>query len=139
VLFSGGPGRDPSTAAKALEARLIGLGKHAFYLGLEDKDGQESGGNHSTESGNAKVEAGWEAEAPAARLGEAASLLLSAGFVVVAAARGLDSDDIKTLEDLVKPHGLLQLEAPADAEEATGTTAGIVDEAVARLRAAGSL
>jgi bifunctional enzyme CysN/CysC len=139
VLFSGGPGRDPSTAAKALEAKLIGLGKHAFYLGLEDKDGQESGGNHSTESGNAKVEAGWEAEAPAARLGEAASLLLSAGFVVVAAARGLDSDDIKTLEDLVKPHGLLQLEAPADAEEATGTTAGIVDEAVARLRAAGSL
>jgi bifunctional enzyme CysN/CysC len=139
VLFSGGPGRDPSTAAKALEAKLIGLGKHAFYLGLEDKDGQDAGGNHSTGSGNAKVEAGWEAEAPAARLGEAASLLLSAGFVVVAAARGLDSDDIKTLEDLVKPHGLLQLEAPADAEEATGTTAGIVDEAVARLRAAGSL
>ncbi|MEO6098663.1 MAG: GTP-binding protein [Fibrobacteria bacterium] len=139
VLFSGGPGRDPSTAAKALEATLIGLGKHAFYLGLEDKDGQDAGGNHSTESGNAKVEAGWEAEAPAAKLGEAASLLLSAGFFVVAAARGLDSDDIRTLEDLVKPHGLLQLEAPADAEEATGTTAGIVDEAVAKLRAAGSL
>ncbi len=139
VLFSGGPGRDPSTAAKALETQLIGLGKHAFYIGLEDKDGQESGGNHSTESGNAKVESGWDAEAPAAKLGEAASLLLSAGMVVVAAARGLDSDDIKTLEDLVKPHAVVQLEAPADAEEATGATAGIVVEALAKLRASGSL
>lgn len=138
VLFSGGPGRDPSTAAKALETKLIGLGKHAFYLGLEEKEAQEAGGNHSTGSGNAKVEAGWEAEAPAARLGEAASLLLSAGLVVVAAARGLDSDDIATLEALIKPHTVLQLEAPADAEEATGATAGIVDEAIAKLRGSGT-
>ena len=83
------------------------------------------------------MEAGWEAEAPAARLGEAASLLLSAGLVVVAAARGLDSDDIATLEELIKPHTVLQLEAPADAEEATGATAGIVDEAIAKLRGSG--
>jgi bifunctional enzyme CysN/CysC len=137
VLFSGGPGRDPSTAAKALETKLVGLGRHAFYIGLEDKDGQDSG-NHSTESGNAKVEAGWDAEVPAAKLGEAAALLLSAGFVVVAAARGLDSDDIATLEELIKPHAVLQLEAPADAEEATGTTAGIVDEAIAKLRGSGA-
>jgi bifunctional enzyme CysN/CysC len=138
VLFSGGPGRDPSTAAKALETRLIGLGRHAFYIGLEDKDGQDSG-NHSTESGNAKVEAGWDAEVPAAKLGEAAALLLSAGLVVVAAARGLDSEDIATLEGLIKPHAILALEAPADAEEATGTTAAIVDEALAKLRGSGLL
>ena len=76
---------------------------------------------------------------PAARLGEAASLLLSAGLVVVAAAKGLDSEDIKTLENLVKPHALVQLEAPADAEEATGTTAGLVEEALGKLRASGSI
>ncbi|MDB5103116.1 MAG: adenylylsulfate kinase [Fibrobacteres bacterium] len=139
ILFSGGPGRNPSTAAKALEGKLVGLGRHAFYIGLEDKDGQEAGGNHSTESGNAKVESGWDAEVPAAKLGEAASLLLDAGYLVVAAAKGLDSEDIKTLENLVKPHTVLQLEAPADAEEATGTTAGIVEEAIAKLRGSGSI
>ncbi len=137
VILSGGPGRDPKVAAKALEARLIGLGRHAFYLGLEDA--QEADSHQSSESGDAKIVSGWEAEIPAAQLGQAASLLLDAGLLVVAAAKGLDSEDIKTLENLVEPHAVLQLEAPADAEEATGTTAGLVEEALAKLRASGAI
>ncbi|HKP97005.1 MAG TPA: GTP-binding protein [Fibrobacteria bacterium] len=136
VLISGGPGRDPATAAKALESKLIGLGRHAFYLGLEDA--QESDAHQASESGNARIESGWETEAPAAELGEAASLLLDAGLLVVASARGLDAEDIKILEGLVKPHAVVQLEAPADAEEATGTTAGLVEEALGKLRGLGS-
>jgi hypothetical protein len=137
VLFSGGPGRDASVAAKALERKLIESGKHAFFLGLEDQDAQAEAGL-DIGSGGAKIEAGWESAPPAAQLGEAASLLLAAGFVVVASAKGLDADGIKILENRVKPHALLQLEAPADAEEATGATAGIVDEAIAKLRAGGA-
>jgi bifunctional enzyme CysN/CysC len=137
VIISGGPGRDPKIAAKALEAKLLSLGRHAFYLGLDDA--QEVEAELASESGNAKIESGWEAEVPAALLGQAASLLLSAGLVVVAAAKGLDSEDIKTLENLVNPHSVLQLEAPADAEEATGTTAGLVEEAVAKLRGSGAI
>jgi bifunctional enzyme CysN/CysC len=136
VILSGGPGRDPSVSAKALEAKLIGQGRHAFYLGL--KDSQEAAPETSSESGNSKVDAGWEAEVPAAKLGEAASLLLDAGLLVVAATKGLDSEDVKVLENLVKPHIVLQLEAPADAEEATGAAAGIVEEAIAKLRALGA-
>ena len=78
------------------------------------------------------------AEVPAAKLGEAASLLLDAGLLVVAATKGLDSEDVKILENLVKPHIVLQLEAPADAEEATGAAAGIVEEAIAKLRGLGA-
>ncbi|MEO7426009.1 MAG: GTP-binding protein [Fibrobacteria bacterium] len=131
IVIAGGPGRDPNTPAKALEARLIELGKRAFYLGLEDA--QEADAHTSSESGNSKIESGWEAEAPAALLGRAASLLLDAGLLVVAAAKGLDSEDVKILESLVKPHAVLQLEAPADAEEATGATAGLVAEALRAL------
>ena len=137
VILSGGPGRDSSVSAKALEARLISEGRHAFYLGL--KDSQEAAPEVSSESGNSKVDTGWEAEVPAAKLGEAASLLLDAGFIVVAATKGLDSEDVKLLEDLVKPHLVLQLEAPADAEEATGAAAGIVEEALTKLRGFGAI
>jgi bifunctional enzyme CysN/CysC len=136
IVIAGGPGRDPSVAAKALEAKLLALGKHAFYLGLDDAP---EAGEHGSESGSARIESGWDAEVPAAKLGEAASLLLGAGFIVVAAAKGLDSEDIKTLESLVKPHAVAQLEAAADAEEATGTTAGLVEEALGKLRAAGAI
>ncbi|MDQ3000864.1 MAG: GTP-binding protein [Fibrobacterota bacterium] len=137
VILSGGPGRDPSLAARALEARLIGQGRNAFYLGL--KDSQEEAPESSSESGNSKVDAGWEAEVPAAKLGEAASLLLDAGLLVVAATKGLDSEDVKVLENLVKPHLVLQLEAPADAEESTGAAAGIVEEALTQLRGFGAI
>jgi bifunctional enzyme CysN/CysC len=137
VILSGGPGRDSDAPAKALEAGLIGLGKHAFYLGLDDD--REPEPSHVQESGGARIESGWETVAPAARLGEAASLLLDAGLIVVASARGLDSEDARTLEEGVKPHPVLQLEAPADADAATGTTEGLVAEALGKLRGLGLL
>jgi bifunctional enzyme CysN/CysC len=142
IVIAGGPGRDPSVAAKALEARLLALGRHAFYLGLDEAsapDAAPEAEGYGSESGSARIETGWDAEVPAARLGEAASLLLDAGLIVVAAAKGLDSEGVKILEGLVKPHAVAQLEAAADAEEATGTTAGLVEEAMGRLRAAGAL
>jgi bifunctional enzyme CysN/CysC len=147
VLIAGGPGRDADGPAKALEAKLAASGRHAFYLGLDDSSGEASGAAHApvsdTASGGARAnlaaESGWDAQVPAAKLGEAASLLLDAGLIVVAAAKGLDAQDIKVLEGLVKPHSVLEFEAPADAEEATGAGLGLVEEVLARLRGTGAI
>jgi bifunctional enzyme CysN/CysC len=149
LVIAGGPGRDPHGPAKAIEAKLASLGRHAFYLGLSEAgetdkahDAPAAGDTSSAaHAGGAALsaEAGWDAQTPAAKLGEAASLLLDAGLIVVVAARGLDADAIKTLEAQVKPHAALALEAPADAEEAAGASTGLADEALARLRAAGAI
>lgn len=149
LVIAGGPGRDPHAAAKAIEAKLAALGRHAFYLGLADAgdidrahDAPAEGETRAASlAGGAPLtaEAGWDAQAPAARLGEAASLLLEAGLIVVAAAKGLDADDVKALETQVKPHAALVLEAPSDAEAGTGAAAGLVDAALARLRSAGAI
>jgi bifunctional enzyme CysN/CysC len=125
VLVSGGPGRDPSSAAKALEARLLQMGRPAFYLGLEE--GSEASGA-----------AAWEGSGAAVRLGEAASLLLDAGLLLVVAAKGLDAQDLKALEARVAPHPLLELEPSSDTGEAPAGEDGIVAEAVARLRSLGA-
>ena len=143
LVIAGGPGRDPYGPAKAIEARLAALGRHAFYLGLAEAGDAEIP-HEASAFANAgtpplTAEASWDAQAPAAKLGEAASLLLDAGLIVVAAARGMDADAIKSLEAQVKPHAALALEAPADAEEATGAAAGLVNAALASLRAAGSI
>jgi bifunctional enzyme CysN/CysC len=140
VLFSGGPGREPAPAAKALEAKLLEMGKHAFFIGLEDQgSGAQGAGAPGGGIDSSRGESGWGVSVPASKLGEAASLLLDAGLVVVASAKGLDSEDLKTLETLVAPHALIQLESPADAEEASGALAGIVSEAITRLKKQGSL
>jgi bifunctional enzyme CysN/CysC len=123
VLVSGGPSRDASAAGQALERKLLSLGRPAFYLGLE-------------EAGESAV--GWEGSGLAARLGEAAGLLLDAGLILVVAAKGLDSQDLKTLESLVAPHPLLELEPSSDTGESPDGRDGIVDEAVARLRKLGA-
>ena len=140
VLFSGGPGREPAKAAKALEAKLLESGKHAFFIGVEDSVPADTA--HGATGSNTEAQRGesaWGVSVPASKLGEAASLLLDAGLVVVASAKGLDSQDVKTLETLVAPHALIQLESPADAEEASGALAGIVSEALARLKKQGSI
>ena len=125
ILISGGPGRDPNKVAKALEAKLIKSGKNAFFIGIEE--------------GIARDENTWEASMPTAKLGEAASLLLNAGLIVVAAAKGFDSEDIKMLESFVKPHTLIQIESPADTEAATGAVEGLLSEAIATLQKQGTL
>lgn len=131
VLFSGGPGRDPVKAAQTLEAALMDKGKLAFFIGLDENAGLEAA--LATSGSN------WGAALPATKLGEAASLLLSAGYLVVAAAKGLDSQDVKTLESLVAPNVIIQLESPADAEEASGALEGILAEAMVRLKQQGSI
>jgi bifunctional enzyme CysN/CysC len=143
LVIAGGPGRDPYGPAKALEARLAALGRHAFYLGLAEAEDAEIP-HEASAFANAgttppTAEASWDALAPAAKLGEAASLLLDAGLIVVAAARGMDADAIKSLEAQVKPHAAIALEATADAEAASGATDGLVNAALASLRAAGSI
>ncbi len=132
VLFSGGPGREPAKAAQALETELLNAGRHAFYIGVEDA-------GVAVESG--RSENPWDSAAmgPALRLGENASMLLDAGLIVIASAKGLDSQDVKALELLISGHTLIQLEAPADAEEGSGALAGIVKEALARLKSQGML
>jgi bifunctional enzyme CysN/CysC len=149
VLFAGGPGRDPYAIAKALESRLASQGRHAFYLGLEEPEapaaheapapGDTAAAAHASGPAAANPESDWGEQSPAAKLGEAASLLLDAGLIVVAAAKGLDSDAIKSLEAQVKPRAIVEFEAPADAEEATGAWSGMLDAALARLRAAGAI
>jgi bifunctional enzyme CysN/CysC len=148
LVIAGGPGRDPHGPAKAVEAELASLGRHAFYLGLAEAgetdkahEAPAAGDTDASHAGGPALssEADWEAQAPAAKLGEAASLLLDAGLIVVAAAKGLDADAIKALEAHVKPHAALALEAPADAEAATGAAGGLVQAALARLRAAGAI
>jgi bifunctional enzyme CysN/CysC len=149
LVIAGGPGRDPHAAAKAIEAKLAALGRHAFYLGLADAGETDAAHDAPAESENRgaslaggiplTAEAGWDAQAPAARLGEAASLLLDAGLIVVAAAKGLDADDVKALEAQVKPHAVLVLEAASDAEAGTGAGVGLIDAAIARLRDAGAI
>jgi bifunctional enzyme CysN/CysC len=124
VLLSGGPSRDAAAAGKALEARLLSLGRPSFYLGL-DAAGDDAA-------------AGWEGSGPAERLGEAASLLLDAGLILVVSSPGLDAGDVKALEARVSPHLLLELEPSADAAEAAAGEDGVVAEAVARLRALGA-
>lgn len=126
VLVSGGPGRDPSSAAKALEAKLLQMGRAAYYLGLEEP-AEVSGGSSN-----------WEGPGTPAKLGEAAVLLLDAGLILVVAAKGLDTQDLKTLESLVSPHPLLELEPSSDTGETSANEDGIVAEAVARLRKLGS-
>ena len=122
VLLSGGPSRDSAAAAKALEAKLLSLGRAAFYLGLEDSgEGAEQ----------------WEDAGLAGRLAEAASLLLDAGLILAVSARGLDAQDIKALEARLAPHPLLELEPSSDKEEGAAAEDGIVAEAVARLRKLG--
>jgi bifunctional enzyme CysN/CysC len=149
LVIAGGPGRDPHASAKAIETRLAGLGRHAFYLGLVEA-GDTDNAHDAPPEGDTRAaslaggvpltaEAGWDAQAPAARLGEAASLLLDAGLIVVAAAKGLDADDIKALEAKIRPHAALVVEAPSDAEEGTGAAAGLIDAAIARLRGAGAI
>ena len=145
VFIAGGPGRDPHAPAKALEAKLAALGCHAFYLGLSSADeaqaheappaGDTTAAAHGSGASRTTLsaEAGWEAQAPAARLGEAASLLLDAGLIVVAAAEGLDAEDIKALEGKIKPRAIVVIEAPADAE--AGAASGLVEEALKSLRA----
>ncbi len=132
ILFSGGPGRDAAKAAQALENKLIEMGKQAYFIGLE-----ENGPLDSSTATSAK--SAWGQPLPVSQLGEAASWLLDAGFLVVASAKGLDSQDVKTLESLITPHTLIQLESPADAEEASGALMGIVSEAIARLKAQGAV
>ncbi len=146
VLIAGGPGRDPHGPAKALEASLTASGRHAFYLGLDEgsePQAHEAPAAGDTASGgsrsNLSSESGWDVLTPAARLGEAASFLLDAGLIVVAAAAGIDTEDIKALEAKVKPHSVTEIEAPADAEAATGAAEGLVKEALDRLRAAGAI
>jgi bifunctional enzyme CysN/CysC len=134
ILFSGGPGREPANAAQALEAKLMEMGKHAFFIGLEDNATVES----VTPTPAPPTISTWGQPLPAAKLGEAASWLLDAGFLVVASAKGLDSQDVKVLESRIAPHSLIQLESPADAEEASGAINGIVAEAISRLRAQGA-
>ena len=131
ILFSGGPGREPAKSAQALEAKLLEMGKLAFFIGLEDGRIHEAAATSTATA--------WDQPLPASKLGEAASLLLDAGFMVVASAKGLDSEDVKTLESLVRPHALIQLESPADAEEASGALGGIVAEALIRLKNQGSI
>jgi bifunctional enzyme CysN/CysC len=123
VLVSGGPSRDASAAGQALERKLLSLGRPAFYLGLE-------------ESGEGAV--GWEGTGLAGRLGEAAGLLLDAGLILVVATKGLETQDIKTLESQVAPHPLLEVEPSSDTGETLDGRDGIVDEAVARLRKLGA-
>jgi bifunctional enzyme CysN/CysC len=149
VVFAGGPGRDPYAIAKALEGRLASQGRHAFFLGLQEPEapsahdapapGDTSAAAHASGPASAIPEAAWGEQSPAVKLGEAASLLLDAGLIVVAAAKGLDAEAVKSLEAQVKPRAIIGFEAPADAEEATGAAAGLVDEALARLRAAGAI
>lgn len=123
VLVSGGPSRDASAAGQAIERKLLSLGRPAFYLGLE-----ETGENA----------AGWEGAGLATRLGEAATLLLDAGLILVVATKGLDTQDLKTLESQVAPHPLLELEPSSDTGETPDGRDGIVEEAVARLRKLGA-
>ena len=123
MLLSGSPSRDAASAAKALEAKLLSLGRAAFYLGLE-ADGE-----------GASL---WEGSGLADRLGEAASLLLDAGLILVVSARGLDAQDVKALEARLAPHLLLELEPSSDKDEAAAAEDGIVAEAVARLRGLGA-
>jgi len=147
LVVVGGPGRDPHAPAKAIEAKLASLGRHAFYLGLaepgktEDAHGAPVPGDTdaAAHAGGSPLtaEASWDAQSPSAKLGEAAALLLDAGLIVVAAVRGLDTDGIGSLEAQVKPHAALALEAAADAE--AGALAGLVDAALARLRSAGAI
>lgn len=125
VLISGGPGRDPSGAAKALEAKLLSLGRPAYYLGLE-------------EAAEGTLASAWEGTGPADRLGEAASLLLDAGLILVVAARGLDSQDLKALESKVAPHPLLEIEPASDAGESPTGDDAVVTDAVKRLRGLGA-
>ncbi len=101
------------------------MGRPAFYLGLEE--GSEASGA-----------AAWEGSGAAVRLGEAASLLLDAGLLLVVAAKGLDAQDLKALEARVAPHPLLELEPSSDTGEAPAGEDGIVAEAVARLRSLGA-
>ena len=123
ILVSGGPGRDPGPPGEALEAGLLEAGRAAYFLGWE---------------GSQPSDAGWEGPEALPELGQLASFLLDAGLLLVIAAKGLDSEDVKTLEGLVSPHPLLTLEAPADAETSEDQT-GIVKEALERLRHAGSI
>jgi bifunctional enzyme CysN/CysC len=129
VLVSGGSSRDADAVGKALEERLLSLGRFAFFLGMEDTGASESG---------ASAVNAWEDASLAARLGESASLLLDAGAILVVAAKGLDTQDIKTLEGLVAPHPLLELEPSADAAEEPATEDGVIAEAVERLRKIGA-
>jgi bifunctional enzyme CysN/CysC len=130
ILFSGGPGRDPAVPAKAVEAKLIEMGRTAFYLGL-----QESG----APGGAPAVEAtGWEGSDAVARLGEIAGVMMDAGLILVVAARGLDSQDIKTLETLAAPHPFIELEPSTDAEQSLKGD-GVVAEAINRLNRLGAI
>jgi bifunctional enzyme CysN/CysC len=129
VLVSGGPSRDADAVGKALEERLLSLGRFAFFLGMEETGASESGASAAT---------AWDDASLAARLGESASLLLDAGAILVVAAKGLDTQDIKTLEGLVAPHPLLELEPSADAAEEPATEDGVIAEAVERLRKLGA-